>query len=80
MHDLITEGTIRQVRRDYQETKRCMPVTIHLAAGYVDQGEVAPDRRMMAPTTGQLLLCWCGEFFVTVGTWLQKRSGAIAAS
>jgi len=80
MYDVITEGTTRQIIRDHQETKRRTPVAIHLAAGPESRITASQDCRMAPPTVAQLLLCWSGELFVAIGSWLQKRSGAVAGS
>ena len=80
MYDIIAEGTTRQIIRDHQETKRRAPVAIHLAAGPESRLAANSVGPVTTPTPARLLLCWSGDLLVAMGSWLQKRSGAVAAS
>jgi hypothetical protein len=76
MFDLITEGAIRQVEGARQEERRRRPIAIHVAADDAWVPEWIQQRRHQ-PAVRQRVLRWAGTALVSIGFWLEARSGLV---
>ena len=80
MHDLITEGYIRQFERTRQEARRHRPVACKLATWQEHRSHQVRQTDAVRRSAAARLRQWGTGTSVAIGSWLERRVGSVAAS